>query len=126
MSPAPDEAGIQTDIAILSDLWTGLSEAEEAVHLAVRAVELHEGIDIPSDAELSMALADDATLLDTSEMTIDAAFDAAEQLYAEIGAANPRFKKLHEAWNAYRREETLWFRVNESQYDSYMAGRLGR
>lgn len=62
MSPAPDEAGIQTDIAILSDLWTGLPEAEDAVHLAVRAVEHHEGVDIPPDAELSLALADDATV----------------------------------------------------------------
>ena len=60
--PEPDEAGFQADIAVLSDLWNGLPEAEAAVHLAVDAVAHKDGIVIPPDAELSVALADDATV----------------------------------------------------------------
>lgn len=61
-APRADAAGIAADIAVLSDLWDQLPEAEEAVHLAVRAVEGQAGITIPPDAELSVALADDATV----------------------------------------------------------------
>lgn len=63
MSPAgDDEAGIQTEIAVLSDLWDGLPEAEEIVRRAVGAVVGRDDVTIPADAELSVALADDAML----------------------------------------------------------------
>ena len=57
-----DEAGIQTEIAVLSDLWNGLPGAEEIVRRAVGAVVARDGVTIPPDAELSVALADDAMI----------------------------------------------------------------
>lgn len=56
-----DEA-IQTDIAVLTDLWDGLPDAEDAVRLAVRAAAAHVRTRVPADAEISIALADDATV----------------------------------------------------------------
>ncbi len=56
-----DEA-ILTEIAVLSDLWGGLPEAEDAVRLAVGATAARLGSQVPADAELSVALADDATV----------------------------------------------------------------
>ncbi len=53
---------VQTDIAVLSDLWNALPEAEDTVHLAVRAASAHVRAKVPADAELSVALADDATV----------------------------------------------------------------
>jgi len=61
-SPAADEAAIQTDIAVLSDLWDGLPQAEDTVRKAVRAVGACGQVTVPPDAELSLALADDATV----------------------------------------------------------------
>ncbi|MDP2803487.1 MAG: rRNA maturation RNase YbeY [Phreatobacter sp.] len=55
-----DAAAIQTDIAILSDLWDGLPAAEDIVRRAVSAVSDRRDVKIPPDAELSLALADDA------------------------------------------------------------------
>ncbi|MBY0362839.1 MAG: rRNA maturation RNase YbeY [Phreatobacter sp.] len=57
-----DEAAIQTDIAILSDLWDGLPAAEDIVRRAVSAVADRRDVTIPADAELSVALADDAMI----------------------------------------------------------------
>jgi probable rRNA maturation factor len=57
---AGDGAGIQTEIAVLSDLWDGLADAEDVVRRAVHAVAARADLAIPSDAELSVALADDA------------------------------------------------------------------
>jgi probable rRNA maturation factor len=55
-------ASIVTDIAILSDLWEGLPEAESVVRGAVAAVAAHADVAVPDDAELSLALSDDATV----------------------------------------------------------------
>ena len=60
--PSLEEAAIQTDIAVLSDRWDALPEAEEAVRAAVRAAAAHRDVKPPPDAELSVALADDATV----------------------------------------------------------------
>lgn len=59
---ATGEAAIETDIAVLSDLWEALPEAESVVRRAVDAVAAHAEIAVPADAELSLALADDATV----------------------------------------------------------------
>jgi TRAP-type mannitol/chloroaromatic compound transport system substrate-binding protein len=52
-----------------------------------------------------------------SKDILNGAFDAAEQIYAELNTQNPRFKKLYDSWDAYRREESQWFRVNELSFD---------
>ena len=57
---------------------------------------------------------------------LNAAFDAAEQIYAGLNAQNARFKKVFDSWDAYRREESQWFRVNELSFDSFAAGRYSR
>lgn len=56
------EASIVTDIAILSDLWERLPEAESVVRRAVAAVAARPDIAVPDEAELSLALSDDATV----------------------------------------------------------------
>jgi probable rRNA maturation factor len=60
--PTDGDEAIQTEIAVLSDLWDGLPEAEAIVRLAARATAVHVGAKVPQDAELSVALADDATV----------------------------------------------------------------
>jgi len=61
-----------------------------------------------------------------SREVLNELFDAAEQLYGELNAQNPLFKKLFDSWNAYRHEETFWFRVNELSFDSFAAARFSR
>lgn len=58
--PAGHEDAIQADVAVLSDLWNGLPGADEVVRRAVRATAAHAAVTVPPEAELSVALADDA------------------------------------------------------------------
>lgn len=60
MSAAGDEAAIQTDIAVLSERWADLPAAKATVHAAVLAVAARPEVAVPPEAELSVALADDA------------------------------------------------------------------
>jgi len=52
---------------------------------------------------------------------LEACFNAAQELYTETCAANPRFKKVHDHYMAFRREQVLWFRVAENTMDNFMA-----
>ena len=52
---------------------------------------------------------------------LEAAFGAANELYAELSAKSPKFKKVYENWRPFRNEEILWFRVAEFTFDSFMA-----
>jgi TRAP-type mannitol/chloroaromatic compound transport system substrate-binding protein len=52
---------------------------------------------------------------------MQASWKAANETYEETSAANPRFKKVYDAWKKYRDEQILWFGVAERQFDSFMA-----
>jgi TRAP-type mannitol/chloroaromatic compound transport system substrate-binding protein len=51
---------------------------------------------------------------------MEACLKASNELYAEISAKNPDFKKAIEAMIAFRNEEYLWFQVAEYSFDSFM------
>ncbi len=51
---------------------------------------------------------------------MDACWKAANELYAEIGAKNPMFKKLYDSQVAFRGDAYLWTSVADFTMDSYM------
>jgi len=53
------------------------------------------------------------------QSVMEACFNAANELYAETVAKNPKFKKVYEPWKAYRDEQFLWFRVAELTYANF-------
>ena len=55
------------------------------------------------------------------QSVMEACFNAANELYAETMAKNPKFKKVYEIWKPFRNEEVLWFRVVENTFDNFMA-----
>ena len=52
---------------------------------------------------------------------LEASYKAALEVYAEISAKNPAFKKIYEDMVQFRDEEILWFRVAERSFDDFMA-----
>ena len=56
---------------------------------------------------------------------MEARLKASIELYDEIAAKSPKFKKIYESWKKFRDDQWLWFRVAEHTYDSfvYSAGR---
>jgi TRAP-type mannitol/chloroaromatic compound transport system substrate-binding protein len=51
---------------------------------------------------------------------LSAAFDAAQATYAEIGATNAMFKKIHDSQTAFKRDAYLWAQIAEYNYDTFM------
>src|SRR5260370_26058026 len=60
-------------------------------------------------------------LLPFPQSVMDASFAAAQELWAEHAAKNPKFKKIYHSWKPFRNEEILWFRVAERSFANYMA-----
>jgi TRAP-type mannitol/chloroaromatic compound transport system substrate-binding protein len=60
-------------------------------------------------------------LMAFSQPIMEAAFNASNELYAELSAKSPNFKKIYENWRPFRNEEILWFRVCEGSFDNFMA-----
>ena len=50
---------------------------------------------------------------------MEACLKAANELYAEIGSQNAEFKKMHDAYMAYRNNEYLWFQVCEYSFYNF-------
>ena len=54
------------------------------------------------------------------EITL-ASWKAANEVFEETAAANPKFRKVYEPWKRFRDEQVLWFRVAEQNFDNFMA-----
>ncbi|HRJ70117.1 MAG TPA: TRAP transporter substrate-binding protein DctP [Beijerinckiaceae bacterium] len=52
--------------------------------------------------------------------TIDAAYKATQEIFADIGSKNPLFKKANDSMVAFRGEQYPWWAVGEYSYDGYM------
>ena len=57
---------------------------------------------------------------------MEASLKAANELYAELSAKSPDFKKGYESMAAYRNEVLPWWQLNEYAYDTFMVRTRGR
>ena len=51
---------------------------------------------------------------------MDAAFKITMSIYADLSAKNPAWKKIYADYADFQREENLWFRFTEAQFDNFM------
>ena len=118
------EGGPQTAAMINLSKWNELPKAYKAV-LEAAAFRTHTTMVSKYDAENPKALrelmASGTRLVPFPQPVMEACFVAANELYAEIAAKNPKFKKVYDSWKAFRNEEILWFRVCEETFDTFMA-----
>jgi TRAP-type mannitol/chloroaromatic compound transport system substrate-binding protein len=65
-------------------------------------------------------LAGGAQLRAFSKPVMDACYKATQEVYAETAAKNADFKKMHDAYMAFRGDQYQWWRVAELNYDLFM------
>jgi TRAP-type mannitol/chloroaromatic compound transport system substrate-binding protein len=76
--------------------------------------------DMLNPAALRRLVQAGAILRPFSEEVLDACYRASNEVYAELCAKNPDFKKAYEAMTAVRAEGYLWHQVSEHTSDTYM------
>ena len=61
-----------------------------------------------------------AKLQPFSPEIMDACWKASNELYTEMNATNPWFKKLYDSYTAFRNDGYLWYQVADYTMDAYM------
>ena len=84
--------------------------------------EMQAKYDYRNPTALKQLVAGGSKLVAFPKPVMDAAFKEAMDLYSEVSAANPAFKKIYEDYSNFRREANLWFRFTEARFDSFMQG----
>ena len=51
---------------------------------------------------------------------MDKAYKEAMELYSEISAKNPSWKKVYDDYSKFRADQNLWFRFTEMRFDQFM------
>ena len=76
--------------------------------------------DMQNPGAVKRLVASGVKLRPFSNEIMDAAYKATNELWGEISAKNPDFKKTIEAMQAYRNDQYLWWQVAEYTFDSFM------
>jgi TRAP-type mannitol/chloroaromatic compound transport system substrate-binding protein len=117
------EGGAQLDFYINKAAYNALSADNKAIvecaashaHTTMQAM-----YDARNPAALKRLVAAGAKVLPFPKVVMDEAFKQANALYAELSASNPNWKKIYADYSAFRKDQNLWFRFTEAQFDRYM------
>jgi len=118
------EGGAALHFFINTQKWAELPKNYQAI---VTSAAAHANVDMQAkyDARNPVAIKNlvqkgGAQLRPFSPEIMEASYKAATELYAEIAGTNANFKKIHDAYMAFRNDEYLWFQLGEYSYDSFM------
>lgn len=117
------EGGPQLDLYVNTRAYAGLSAEYKAIVECAAAyahTEMQAKYDARNPAALKQLVAGGARLVAFPNTVLAAAFKASMDLYSEISASNPAFRKIYADYAEFRRESNLWFRFTEARFDSFM------
>ena len=119
------EGGPEVDFFINDKAFAALPAEYKAI---VEAAASHTHLDMQAkyDARNPTALKQlvgaKTKVLPFPKVVLDASFKASMELYAELAASNPDWKKIYSDYRAFQKDQILWFRFAESRFDQYMQG----
>jgi len=117
------EGGAQLEFYINSKALGALSAEYKAI-LESACVESGQVMmakyDNRNPAALKKLVGGGAKLFRFPKDTMEAAFKASEQIYAELNDKNPAWKKIYADYANFRRDSNLWMRFSEAGFDDFM------
>jgi TRAP-type mannitol/chloroaromatic compound transport system substrate-binding protein len=105
------------------DKWNELPPAYQAILRTASALQndwLGSRYDSLNPAALKRLVAAGTQLRPFPQPVMEAAYKAAGEIYAEVSATNPDFKKIYDSVVASRSDQYLWWQVAEYTYDTFM------
>src|SRR3984893_10837251 len=76
--------------------------------------------DVLNPQALKRLVASGAELRPFPQPVMEACYNSANEIYAELAQSNPLFKKLNESISAYRSDAYLWWQIAELPFDAFM------
>jgi TRAP-type mannitol/chloroaromatic compound transport system substrate-binding protein len=118
------EGGPELDLFVNMKQWEALPPEYKAI-LEAACYEANADMlakyDALNPAALRRLVTQGVQLKAFSTEIMNACYAAANEVYAEESAKNPKFKKVYDSWKAFRDDQILWFRVAEQNFDKFMA-----
>jgi TRAP-type mannitol/chloroaromatic compound transport system substrate-binding protein len=121
--PAWWEGGTQFSIYINSKAWAALPKEYQALVEAAAShahVDMQARYDGKNPGALKRLVAGGAKLNGFNREIMSAAHAAAMDLYSDLSAKNPAWKKIYADFAAFRDELGVWFRFSEAGFDGFM------
>jgi TRAP-type mannitol/chloroaromatic compound transport system substrate-binding protein len=116
------EGGPAVHAFINTEKWEGLPKHYQAALRAAAAyatTQMTAKYDVQNPAALKRLVAAGAQLRPFPQDVMEASLKAANEVYAEISAKNPDFKKAIDAMTAFRGDQYLWWQVAELTFDIF-------
>ena len=117
------EGSAQLSIYVNAKEWAALPKAyQEALEVACTEanVNMLARYDARNTEALRRLVSAGAQLRALPRPVMEACYNVAQQIYAELSAKNAEFRKIYESWTRFRDDQYLWFRVAENTYDNFM------
>jgi len=117
------EGGALLHFWINADAWKGLPKSYRAILQAATAqvnADVQARYDARNPQALRRLVSGGAQLRPFPQDVMEAALKSANEVYADLSAKNPDFKRIYDAMKTFRNEEYLWFQVAEYTYDNFM------
>ena len=117
------EGGPTVSFFVNQSAWDALSESDKALfRTCCQAVDQNmlAKYDMKNPTALKELVGSGAQLRSFSEEILTAAFNASQEVYAELSAENPAFKKMYESMLAYRDDWYLYQQTAEYTFDTFM------
>ena len=117
------EGGPQIDMFVNTKAYEALStEHKTAIEVASAYVhmEMLSKYDARNAQALKTLVGSGTKLFRFPKDMMEGAFKATGEVYAELNATNPAWKKIYDDFSAFRRDANLWFRFTEAGFDDFM------
>ena len=117
------EGGPTLSTMINTAKWAELPPAYQAVlKSACEAANsnMMANYDWKNPTALKTLVANGAQLRPLPADVLSAAFDASNEVYAEVSATNAAFKKIKDSQDAFKKDAYLWAQIAEYNYDVFM------
>ncbi|MHB2167915.1 TRAP transporter substrate-binding protein [Alsobacter sp. R-9] len=117
------EGGAALHFFMNQQKWAELPKAYQAIATAAAGyanVDMQAKYDARNPGALKRLVQGGAQLRPFPPEVMDACLKASNELYAEIGKDNADFKKVYDAYVAFRGDQYLWWQVAEFNFDNFM------
>jgi TRAP-type mannitol/chloroaromatic compound transport system substrate-binding protein len=117
------EGGAQFSLYINQRAYDSLTNENKAIVEAAAAqthLDIQAGYDAHNPTALRELVASGAQLMPFPKSVLDAAHQAALDLYAELNARNPRWKKIYASYAPFLMDQAWAWGYTEAAYASYM------
>ncbi len=117
------EGGAQLSLYINDKAYASLPAEYQAIVDAASAyahVYMQARYDALNPGALKSLVAKGTKVKAFPKSVMDAAFKHSMDVYSELNASNPRWKKVYADYSAFRKDQVLWSRFAEAQFDNYM------